>query len=79
MSHLISKLQEEFRSPKPDVRDLSAWNPDSFAPGGSIDTVDALCGAVMFAPVPAAVHAVGATAKPRKVATKRTASKGSGK
>ena|ERR1700676_2903552 len=57
VSDLISKLQNEFSPPKPDARDLSNWNPSSFAPGGSIDTVDDLVSAVMFAPVPAPVHA----------------------
>jgi hypothetical protein len=57
VSDLISKLHTEFNPPKPDARDLSSWNPDSFAPGGTIDTVDDLVSAVMFAPVPAPVRA----------------------
>ena len=57
VSDLISKLQTEFSPPNPDARDLSSWNPNSFAPGGTIDAVDDLVSAVMFAPVPATVHA----------------------
>ena len=79
VSDLISKLQCEFRPPKPDPRDLSAWNPNSFAPGGTIDTVDALCSAVALLHVKPAVHAVAAKAKPKKTTAKNTASKGSGK
>src|SRR5579862_4666377 len=76
---LSSRLQTEFRS-GPDSRDLTRLNANSYAPGGSIDTVDDLVNAVMLAP-PGAVAAEALAAMPapakaavlaKKAAAKKT-------
>lgn len=54
---LITRLQSEFQNQGPDLRDLSEFKPGSFAPPGTIDTVDDLVSAILFAPQ-ATPHAV---------------------
>ena len=66
---LSANLQTEFRSGA-DARDLSRLNANSYAPGGSIDTVDDLVNAVMLAAPAVAVAAMARPAAMKKARVK---------
>jgi hypothetical protein len=71
---LSGKLQTEFRSGQ-DARDLSRLNANSYAPGGSIDTVDDLVNAVMLAPPAVAVAAMAEPVTMEKAPVKKVSAK----